>query len=200
MSEKFINLIRGWGPVYWNVSSYRLAMRFLRPKGRADMYRLISKEIAGKSTLELCCGYGELIKWIENVEYTGMDKNPAFIHSLLNKNIRAIEGDIMKTPWPPADCLVLIDSLYHFLPQIDEFMGKVLNTPFKKAIISESIVNLSSSSYKWVAKISSWATKVDGQTYPRRFKEASLQNLFGKYGFKKVMKLDSNLIGILDRS
>ena len=174
-------------------------MRLLRGSRRPEMYRLLAEEIGRISTLDLCCGEAELRRWLSHDRYQGIDKNPFFAAELRRRGIPVIEEDVLAAPWPAADCLVMVDSLYHFLPEIDRLMDKAVAFPGNKVIFSESIENLTTHTSDWVSKISAWATRVDGQSYPRRFSEDTLGALFRKHGFQRTIKTGANLIGILER-
>jgi trans-aconitate methyltransferase len=189
-----------WGPVYWNVGFYRATMGILRGRSRGHMYRLLAKEIGSLSTLDLCCGDGELQRWIPGNNYVGIDKNEQFVESLQRRKVRAMIGDIEHISWPETDCIVIIDSLYHFLPSIDHFMNNLVRHPFRKCIISESIKNWALSPKSWLVRGVVWATRVDGQAFPGRFTESTLSGLFKQYGFRRTFQTGYNLVGTLERT
>lgn len=194
-----LDRIRKWGPVYWNASFYRATMALLRRRRRAEMYQLLTREIQELSTLDLCCGEGELQRWIRGNPYWGIDKNPIFVQNLKTRGLNVLEGDVLTCPWPPAECLVMTDSLYHFLSDLDALMTKMLDRSFRKIIISEPIENIAASSSRWLSGFAAWFARVDGQSYPTRFTDQNLRALFLKYGFRKIVRVDTNLIGILEK-
>lgn len=197
-AERIEGLAR-WGPVYWHPLLYRAAMRSLRRRHHPAMYRLVAEEIGGLSTLDLCCGEGGLARWLGRDDYRGIDRNPGFVASLERRGIKALQGDILAVDWPEADCLVMVDSLYHFLPGIDRFLEKALAFPFKRFIISEPIVNIASDRRPWLAGLAAWATRVDGRDHPQRFTAETLGGLFRRYRFQKVRRTEFNLIGVMER-
>ncbi len=200
MSARTADFYQNWGFLYWNPFFYRAILKAIRSKDPNAMYRTVAQEIGGLSTLDLCCGYGELRRWTANGDYIGIDKNPAFLRHLRKKCIAAIEGDLSDVVWPPAECLVIVDSLYHFLPDIDSVMSKIMAYPFRKLIVSEPIENLSHSSWTWLSRFAVWATRVDGQRHPHRFDEQTLRSFFARYRFGRVTKSCRNLVGVLDRA
>ena len=188
-----------WGPVYWHGGLYRGAMRLLRGAAHAQTYRSAARETGGLSTLELCCGEGELERSLGGADYRGIDLNPAFVASARRRGLRVEQGDVLIAPWPAADCLVIIDSLYHFLPDADAFMAKALAHPFKRFVVSESVTHVASDPRPWVAALAAWATRVDGRDVTARFDEPGLLALLRRHGFQRMRREGANVIGVLER-
>jgi trans-aconitate methyltransferase len=192
-------LCRRWGPVYWTPGLYGAAMAVLRRGRRRDLFKLIQGAIGDLSVLDLCCGPAELRRWIPRNKYQGLDKSPVFAHSLRRRGVSVTEGDVLTTPWPEAECVVMTDSLYHFLPNVDALLHRVAEHPAKKVILAESVVHLSANERPWLAKVARWATRVDGREFGERFNEPSLRVLFEKWGFQEMVRLPYNLVGLWTR-
>jgi hypothetical protein len=172
-------------------------MRLLRlGKGREAIFQNVVDEMGAKSVLELCSGPGELAQRIRPEQYAGIDLNPSFVHRLRDKGWAVTEGDVMNTPWPPAECLVMIDSLYHFYDRMDEFMNRVAAHPCGTVILSEPVENLLPRLPAGFHTIGAWVTRVEGHRYPKRFTEATLRALLERYGFQKITRVDTNCTGV----
>jgi SAM-dependent methyltransferase len=196
MSENRLNHFRTWGPVYWNTGSYRLTMKLLRPSGRQAMYRQIAQEIGRRSVVDLCCGLGELRTWLLGNPYQGVDKNPAFVAYLQKQNVSVVQGDILQVAWPASECLVMVESLYHFLPDPAPLLAKMKAQAYKKIIISESVVNVAHSPWRWVKWLSEWATRVDSQEFPGRFTEDSFRAALLPYGFQRFTRVNGTMVAV----
>ncbi len=190
---------RRWGPVYWHPRLYRGAMALLRGGRRPEMFARLAREIGTDSVLDLCCGDGELGRWLGANEYAGIDKNPAFVEDLRRRGRAAFLGDALAVPWPPARCAVIVDSLYHFLPEPEPLLEALKRHPCRKVIVSESVENWSMSPRPWLARLAAWAAAVDGRLYPERFTETALRALLARHGFQRIERLGCNLIGVLEK-
>ncbi len=193
------NDLTGWGPVYWGPFSYWLTMAILRPMGRSEMFNAVVHEIGHTSVLELCCGSGALARKINKSKYTGIDANPIFVDSLNRKGFNVTHGNVLEMKWPAADTCVMVESLYHFLPDPSAIIEKMMAGSFRKVIISESIENVSHSRHTAVRKFTAWATRIDGKLFPHRYNEDSLREFFRSKNFRRVARVGSNLIGVYER-
>ncbi len=196
MQKKQPNHLSSWGPVYWNVFLYRRAMNLLRPRGRDDVFAWIAREIGSLSILELCSGDGTFRSWVPANSYQAIEKNPAFVRHLRNEKTPVIEADIMTSSWPDMDCLIMIDSLYHFIDNLEPLMDRVRRSRFQKVIFSESTINYSLSRKGWLSKFAVWATRVDGRPFPKRFSEKTLRTFFKENGFQCIESKPPYLIGV----
>jgi SAM-dependent methyltransferase len=174
-------------------------MALLRRRRRPEMFALVAREIGGLSVLDLCCGDGELRRWAGEGGYAGVDKNPVFAEALRARGVAVVEGDALAADWPAADCVVIIDSLYHFLPEPDRLLEKIGRHPCRRAVVCESVENLSMSPRPLLARLAAWATRVDGRAYPGRFTEDGLRALLARHGFAKMVRLPYNLLAVLDK-
>jgi SAM-dependent methyltransferase len=201
MLENARNRLSHWGFVYWSPALYRITMALLRPfGGRKGMYRYLAAQIGNQSVLELCCGDGELLRCLKGNRYTGIDINPGFVRAMHSKGHRVLQADVLAAEWPEAECLVMVDSLYHFMGAIQPFMKRVLEHPARMIILSESVEHIALRKERWLVRFIQWGTRVDGRAFPGRYTEESARRLLGSYGFQQVERLGSNLVGVLKRS
>jgi trans-aconitate methyltransferase len=199
MFRNAFNRLSRWGFVYWTPATYRWTMALLRPNGRTAMFNRILEEIGDDSVLELCCGEGELIRRLKRNPWTGIDKNLLFVESIRVHGWQALQADILSVKWPEADCLVMVDSLYHFTDNIDDLMKRLLTHPAKKIILSESVKHMAHRPEQWIVRFIHWGTRVDGRVFPGRFTEESMRQLLNRYGFQTIERCGENMIGILVR-
>jgi SAM-dependent methyltransferase len=186
-----------WGAIYWSPAVYRVTMKLLEGRrGQADMYQHVTQQVKGCSVLELCCGDGEFIRWVNPTDYQGIDKNPAFVQSLRRKGIAVIEGDVLSIPWPNADCLVMINSLYHFIHDLQRLREKIRSHPGRRIIISEPVKNLLPELPPLLRRLGAWVTRVDGRSHPERFSEDALRKFFIECGLRTVTRVGAHCIGV----
>jgi len=194
--KKRIKHLSKWGLVYWSPLFYRMTMALLRGgRGRDAMYQYVAEEIGKRSVLELCCGTGELIPWVHG-RYYGIDCNPAFAKSLRRQGMQVSDGDVLLEAWQETECLVMVDSLYHFIDRIDVLLKRIQQHPAETIIISEPVDNLFPRLKGWKKNLAAWMTRVEGQYHPHRYSEEDLRAFFKKQGFQKVHRVGTNLIGV----
>lgn len=194
MSEK---RSRRWGPVYWNASLYDAAMRLLRPDGRRPLFEFLAKEIGALPALELCCGSAELSRWLKTRAYQGIDLNPRFVAGLRRRGLDVCQADVLSAPWPGAACLVMIDSLYHFLPDAEPLLARMKAHPARKLILAESVEHVASRPL--LSRLALWATQVEGRQFPDRYCEATMRGLLERHGFQRVERIGADVVGVLER-
>ena len=192
--------MKRWGILYWNAFSYRTIMGFLRPKGeREAMFKRIAAEVGAQSVLELCCGPADLFTALPGNAYLGIDKNPAFTRPLNRRGLQVRQGDILTVDWPSAECLVIVDSLYHFIGRMHLLLERIKSYPCRRVIISEPVHNVLTRLPAWLRPLAGWVTRVNGKYYSQRYTEADLQQLLTGCGFQKTFRIGHNCIGVWDR-
>lgn len=174
------------GVIYWQPKIYQWFMKLIYGNNFEERYKAIAEYIPrGVGVIDVCCGdcslYHNYLKF-KDVDYLGLDINPAFVGDALKKNVKARLFDIKNTSLPKAEYVIMQASLYQFIPGHNKILSKLFNSATKGVIISEPICNLSTSRNKIV----SWAAKAfakicTGSTV-KRFDEKSLMEVFLKYG------------------
>lgn len=190
-----------WGVLYWSPVFYHAGMRLLR-RGheREDMLRSVAREVGSRSVLDLCCGPADLRRWLAGNAYQGIDKNPAFIRPLLRDGAHVKQGDILTADWPAADCLVLVDSFYHFLFRTELLWDRIKSFPCRRVIISEPVENILSRLPPKLAAAASWLVHVDGERHLQRYTNSLFRDVLSSFGFQKVFQAGRNCIGVLDKA
>ena len=186
-------------PLYWHPLFYRTTMKILlRISGHnlEEEYKEIAKEVGTFSVVDLCCGDCYFKKFIPNNTYTGIDFNETFIKWARKKGIDAKRKDVLKETMPSADCIVMLASLYHFLPVNQEkVLRKMLASAKKKVIISEPVQNLHSNS----KSIVNFLTNPGGDYTGQRFSKEQLISLYKKFNASKIIYRGRNVIGVFEK-
>ena len=173
--------------IYRSASMYEVAMCALYGRHHRERFRAVADWVpAGAAVVELCCGPGSL--YLRHLRprvrsYIGLDANPGFVAGLQARGVDArlidlIDGD---RPLPRADVAIMQASLYHFLPDADAILQRMLGVAERCVIISEPVRNLSSSTLPLIGAIGRRATDPGVGGHADRFTEATLDQLMAAY-------------------
>jgi len=172
------------GIVYWHPSLYRAAIKRLYRQHYADRYERISRLIPdGSEVLELCMGDAHLFSAHlrqRDVRYTGIDFNPAFVRNARRQGIDARLADIRAEAIPEADCIVMHGSLYHFIPDHERLLERMLEAARRRLIVAEPVENLSAGR-GFMAFASRIATSAGGGTSTERLDAERLDAAFRRF-------------------
>lgn len=172
--------------VYRHPLVYELVMRALYGTHYRARLRAVADLIEeGSSVVDLCCGPSALYRYElrgRDVRYCGVDINPAFLRRLGRQGAAAIEADLASLPeYPRGDYLIMLGSLYHFLPEAHGVVARMLRAARKGVIVSEPIRNLADSRHPLVRRLAARLAN-PGTTPPEaRFDEESLRALFARF-------------------
>jgi SAM-dependent methyltransferase len=172
--------------IYRSSSLYELAMLALYGRHYGSRYRAIAELVPnGSSVLDLCCGpallYHRYLRH-KSVRYTGLDVNAEFIDRLTRRGASGQVRDLRsEEALPEADYVIMQASLYHFLPDPSPVMDRMLRAARRQVIVSEPILNLSSSDSRLVALVGKLLTDPGVGNHSQRFNEASLDQFFSRY-------------------
>jgi hypothetical protein len=159
-------------------------MRLLYHKNFYARYQAIAEEIPDSaSVVDICAGdaylYSNfLIK--KNIRYTGLDNSPFFLSWAQKKGIDYHKINVINDQIPKGDVIVMMASLYQFIPNEKEILHKLIRSARQKVIISEPISNLSSSHHSIIARMANRLTtpfEVSDQYTGERFNEEGLISL-----------------------
>lgn len=199
MSEKNKPFFLEWGWVYWDGFIYHSVLDLIFGKAHRDMYKRVAEMVGNSSVLDLCCGDGRLSQWIPPGRYTGIEQNPRFVRSMRRRGINAIDGDVRSVHFPAAECAVLLESLYHFLPDGLSLIDKILSYPFHKVIVVESLSHVSHHSNSVISKFALWSTRVRGQSFGLRLSPRDFQERLGKFGFVTAHANQTHIFAVWER-
>jgi SAM-dependent methyltransferase len=173
--------------VYRSAAGYELLMRALYGRHYGERMRVIAAEVPeGASVLELCCGPGTL--YARHLArraggYIGLDVNDRFVAELRRRGVDARTVDLAcsSEPLPGADVVLMQASLYHFLPDAQEILDRMLAAARELIVISEPVRNLASSDNPVIGMLGRRATDPGVGGGERRFTEATLDTLMDRY-------------------
>jgi SAM-dependent methyltransferase len=173
--------------IYRSAGGYELLMRALYHRHYADRMRAVAAEVpAGASVLELCCGPGTLYRrYLRDRagSYIGLDVNEGFVAGLRRRGVDARLLDLANAsePLPDADVVIIQASLYHFLPDAEAIVDRMLTAARELVIVSEPVRNLASSGVPGVALLGRRAADPGVGGHADRFTEDSLDQLMQRY-------------------
>ncbi|MBV9928609.1 MAG: class I SAM-dependent methyltransferase [Acidobacteria bacterium] len=175
------------GLIYRSSALYELAMLGLYGRHYPSRYRAVAGLIPPRSSvLDLCCGPAVLYRRYlrqKSVEYTGLDISEKFVRDLTRRGVHAEVWDLRQSdPLPPADCVVMQASLYHFLPDPLPVLGRMLAAARKQVIVAEPVRNLSSSKLPLLGPLARRLTDPGVGSQPYRFTEGGLNDLMLSLG------------------
>jgi hypothetical protein len=165
-------------------------MRLIYGGGFAARYRAISDLVPdGADVFEACAGDAYLYQHYlgpRGIRYRGGEFNAGFIAHARSRGIAMERFDLRQDEVPRADIVILHASLYQFMPDHVQVVGRLLAAARQTLIISEPVRNLSSSRWalvRWIAKRS--ADPGSGHK-AQRFDEASLDAFFAAHYADRV--------------
>lgn len=162
-------------------------MRALYGRYYADRMRAVAGEVPdGSSVLELCCGPGTLyLRYLRarTRGYVGVDVNPRFVAQLQRRGVDARRLDLAAgaDPFPDADAVILQASLYHFLPDPERILDRMLAAARDRVIVAEPVRNLASSDLPLIGRLGRSAADPGVGGHAQRFTEATLAALMERY-------------------
>ncbi len=174
--------------IYRSARGYELLMRALYGRHYEDRMRAVADRVPpGASVLELCCGPGTL--YLRHLRgragpYIGLDVNEGFVERLRRQGVDARQLDLTSdddAPLPGADVVLIQASLYHFLPDAERIVDRMLAAAHARVIVSEPIRNLSSSEAPLIGRLGQRAADPGVGGHEHRFSEETLDRLMERY-------------------
>ncbi len=173
--------------IYRSALGYEVLMGVLYGRHYGPRMRAVASEVPdGASVLECCCGPGTLYERHlrgRTSGYVGLDVNAGFVERLRRRGIDARRVDLAAgaEPLPEADVVILQASLYHFLPEPERILDRMLAAARDRVIVSEPVRNLASSQNALVARLGRRAADPGVGGHAQRFTEATLAALMERY-------------------
>jgi SAM-dependent methyltransferase len=174
-------------PIYRSAAGYELLMRALYGRHYSGRMRAVADEVPpGSSVLELCCGPATLYRRFLRARaagYVGVDVNAGFIEKLRRGGIDARQIDLARADvdLPSADVVIIQASLYHFLPDAQRIVDRMLAAAEDRVIVSEPVRNLASSSVPIVRLVGRRAANPGTGGHATRFDERTLDALMERF-------------------
>jgi len=174
-------------PIYKLPVLYEAVMLVLYGRNYSARYRQLADLIpTGSRVLDLCCGpavlYDRYLRR-KSVRYTGLDLSEHFIHRLRRRGGEGLVWDVRSpAALPHADCVIMQASLYHFLPDPEPVVGRMLQAARQAVIIAEPIRNLANSRLRLVAACARRLTDSGNGSAHLRFTPETLDQFFASFG------------------
>lgn len=180
--------------IYKSATLYELAMVGLYGLHYPERYRAVAELIPfGSSVLDLCCGPAVLYRRYlrrRAVDYMGLDMSETFVNDLTRLSVSAQVWDVGgDAPLPPADCVIMQASLYHFLPDPFPVIERMQEAARKQVIIAEPIRNLTCAKWPLLASLAQRLTNPGGGGRAYRFTEKTLDGLMNALRPRPVRSL-----------
>ena len=173
--------------IYRNARGYELVMQVLYGRHYQARTRAVAAEVPeGSSVLELCCGPGTLYtRHLRGrvAHYIGLDVNGRFVEKLRRAGADAREIDLSadKRPLPQADVVIMQASLYHFLPDAEAIVKRMIAAARDRVIVSEPVRNLASSELPVIGALGRRAANPGVGDHGQRFTETTLDLLMQRH-------------------
>jgi hypothetical protein len=185
------------GFIYSRPFVYRSFMKILYGKEYLTRWEKVASQIEpGSSTLDVCCGDAGFSKFLDpSCHYRGIDINKSFEEEAHRSGIDFINMDIRVEEWPPADYVIMLGSLYQFIPNHQILINKGLDAARKTFIISEPIKNLASKSV-FLSKLSSILINPGTDWSNKRFDRTSFLEVLEQNNCNEIIDNGRELIGV----
>jgi hypothetical protein len=184
-------------PIYKSPTLYHLLMLILYNKYYKDRFKIIADEIPEFSTvIDVCAGdayiYLNFLKK-KSINYFALDNSPYFYKWAKKRGVNYYQSNVLIDEVPKGDIVIMMASLYQFIPDEQKVLSKIINAAKQKVIISEPVSNLSSSSFNIIAKIAnqlSFPFEAQNSYTGERFDKQRLNALFTSFpSFQRSIKI-----------
>jgi SAM-dependent methyltransferase len=184
--------------VYRDPRVYRAVLRALYGKALAERERIVSLLVPrGATVLDVCCGDGGIARALPGVRYLGVDASEAMVAHVRAAGFEARVLDVSKEALPEADVVLLLGSLYQFLPDPEAVLLRLRRAARRFAVVAEPHVNLSTAGWPVVSALARRATDPGVASSTERFDEASLRALFARHGARHLERTARETIAVL---
>ena len=184
--------------IYRHGRVYRTVLRLLYGRALEDRERIVASLVPrGVEVVDACCGDAGIAARLPGVRYLGVDASPALVEGVRRSGLAAKTLDLAKEDPPPGDVVLLLGSLYQFLPDVDPVVLRVRRAARRFAIVAEPYRNLASSRFKPLAALARRMTDPGVPSSTGRFDEAGLRALFTRHGARHVERTSRELIAVL---
>ena len=165
--------------IYRSPILYELSMTALYGRHYDARYRAVADLIEPESSvLDLCCGPAVIYRRYlrkKGIAYSGFDINPVFVEKVIDRGALARQRDVSDPqPLPQADYVLMQASLYHFLPDPQPLLRRMVEAARRAVIIAEPIRNLATSRSPFLSSLGSLLSDAGNGAERLRFTEAAL--------------------------
>lgn len=185
-------------PFYWHPFIYTYGVRLMYGRGFTKRYRAVAAATGGLNVFDVCCGDSHLANFLDPGRYSGMDFNSIFVAQARRQGLNVTLGNVLTEPWPAAECVVIMASLYQFMPDHQQLIEKALRTATKRVVLSEPIRNLADSPSPVIAWLARHLSNPGLSAPSGRFNRQSLLALYQAYGVTELIDAGRELVGIFE--
>jgi hypothetical protein len=177
-------------PIYYHPWIYERVMRLLYRNHYRERIQAVAEAIPpGSSVADICAGDCSLLRYglhNQSADYHAYDINPRFVRWAKKRGIPMKALDIRINDIPFADCVVMLSSLYQFIPQERKTLEKLLLAAKRRVILAEPIHNVAQSRNPLMRWAGRTLTKVGDNPCAQRFDEETLRALLAEYGIQTL--------------
>ncbi|MGC9328853.1 MAG: hypothetical protein ACP5I1_14555 [Candidatus Hinthialibacter sp.] len=177
-------------PIYYHPRIYEVVMRVLYRERYLERIQSVGGLIEeGVSVADVCAGDCSLYRYgLENkrVEYRAYDLNPRFVAWAKKRGIFIQQVDYRQEDIPPADVVVMMSSLYQFIPHERIILGKLTQSAKRRVILTEPVQNVAQSANPLIRRFAQWAARVEDHPCAQRFDEKTLRALLEDFHFQSI--------------
>jgi SAM-dependent methyltransferase len=185
-------------PLYRDPRVYRGVLRLLYGGALAERERAVAALVPpGASVLDVCCGDGAIARRLPGRSYVGADASETFVRALARRGVDAVRLDAARDPLPRADVVLLLGSLYQFLPDADALVERLRRAARSHVVVAEPHRNLAQHPWRAVRALARRMTDPGVPSSTARFDEASLRALFARHGATQVVATPRELVAAL---
>ncbi len=161
-------------------------------------YEVVAREAGNLSVVDVCCGDCHLARYVGREKYKGIDVNHRFLRFAQKRGHDVASVNVLEDDWPSAECVVIMASLYQFIPQHEIIIEKALRSATQRVIISEPIRNLADSKNPVIAWLARHSAHPGAQPAPYRFNRDTVTELFQKFDATQIIDNGRELVGVFD--
>jgi hypothetical protein len=148
--------------LYTSPFLYHWLMRLLYGRHFDARYRIVAAEVpAGCSVVDVCAGdsflYLHYLKQ-KSVHYTAVDNSPFFLQAAKKRGIACLQANALLDPIPGGDVVIMMASLYQFIPDERKIVEKLIRSARQKLILSEPVSNITSSHVSFLSRLANRLT------------------------------------------
>lgn len=187
------------GILYRDRRIYRGVLRLLYGDALARRERIVARLVPrGASVVDVCCGDAAIARRLPGRRYLGLDASEAFVRDLSRSGVPVRRLDVSMETVPEADVVLMLGSLYQFLPRADAVLARLRSAARLRVVIAEPYANLAQSRFAPVRALAKRLTVPGGAgSSERRFDEPTLWALLQRHGATEIRRTKRELVGVL---
>lgn len=184
--------------VYRHPALYRAVLRVLYRGALADRERIVAALVPHDAEVaDVCCGDGGIARRLACRQYVGYDVSPRMVEGMIRRGMEARILDVAREDVPPADVVLMLGSLYQFLPDADAVVSRLRRAARRFVVLAEPHRNLATSRWWLLRALARRATDPGVPSSRSRFDEESLAALLARHSALHVERTSRETIAVL---